>query len=347
MSENPMFKMPLTTRFQLLFVVCLFAVVNVMADSGGRVSLTPDIASLIKQEKYAEAAVLVGQMTNADPRLVAWLDLKQGKTEQATNLLQNVIQNAGQSNLNAIVDSIYILKDSSTKGAIQLARKYLNTDQYRDEPRLKIVLAKVYLKDGNGHDASTLLDEVCKTSYEGSDLKDALSRLILYYFDTGQAGQSLAYYEKLYAKSPETLLDPGYQMQWCNIANTAGRQMEAVAKMDELQTQFPDYYAKNEIGFHFERGLAYEGLGYKERAIKEWIIVTNLGQGSGSGLVKGAVDKLKFYQDFDGGLAKAKEAAIAKQSNTITSTPREIFIAFFVVFSLAMVVLFFWLKKRA
>jgi tetratricopeptide (TPR) repeat protein len=107
-------------------------------------------------------------------------------------------------------------------------------------------------------------------------LKDDTYKLVDYLYTHGNSVQALYFLEKIYDRFPETTIDPGYQLQWCHIVNALGRCTEALLKLDQIQTKYPEYFAENEALFHIARAMAYRGIGDQARSKIEWQLVTNL-----------------------------------------------------------------------
>lgn len=107
-------------------------------------------------------------------------------------------------------------------------------------------------------------------------LKDDTYKLVVDLYTNDNPVKALYFLEKMYNRFPETTIDPGYQLQWCHIVNALGRWPEALLKLDQNQTKYPEYFEKNEALFHIARAMAYRGMGDQACSKTEWQLVTNL-----------------------------------------------------------------------
>lgn len=276
------------------------------------VRINKEMAELLEGKKYAEVESLVLKSGEADPFFLAWLKLKQGKEQEGLDMLKQQVSEATGDRVESILRSLALLSDISTKDAISLDKFYLKSESFRDNPRLKLYLSGLYLKQKEVKPAMTLVNEVLKTSFSGSDLKKWVFNLIIYFYENGQNDDAMVYFDKLMTKVPETKLDPGNQLLWARIAAAAGKPLEALKKIDGIQSSFPNYYETKKGLFYLSRGIAYEKLGDRKQAKKEWLAVVELAKEDPKfqGMAPMAKDKLAEYKQDEETVKKMRQAAI-------------------------------------
>jgi len=260
-------------RIQLI-AINLFAPLMLLV--GQTFNVPSELYKLIQEEKYSEAEVRALSFERVDPNLVAWLKLKQGKIVAGVELLDKSIKSASTNQVEVLLASIAILAEVSTKDAIRMAERYLAMAEWRNEEKLKASLVRLRLKLGPQEDAIEIMEGLYKNKIAPPTLKDDTYKLVDDLYTHGNSVQALYFLEKIFDRFPETTIDPGYQLQWCHIVNTLGRCTEALLKLDQIQTKYPEYFAENETLFHIARAMAYRGIGDQARSKTEWQLVTNL-----------------------------------------------------------------------
>jgi len=299
-------------RFWLLAAVFICLASTMALAQKHSVRINKEMAELLEGKKYAEVESLVLKSGEADPFFLAWLKLKQGKEQEGLDMLKQQVSEATGDRVESILRSLALLSDISTKDAISLDKFYLKSESFRDNPRLKLYLSGLYLKQKEVKPAMTLVNEVLKTSFSGSDLKKWVFNLIIYFYENGQNDDAMVYFDKLMTKVPETKLDPGNQLLWARIAAAAGKPLEALKKIDGIQSSFPNYYETKKGLFYLSRGIAYEKLGDRKQAKKEWLAVVELAKEDPKfqGMAPMAKDKLAEYKQDEETVKKMRQAAI-------------------------------------
>lgn len=298
-------------RFWLVAIAFSCLVTTMALAQSHSVKIDKEMAELLEDKKYAEVEALVLKSGKTDPFFLAWLRLKQGKKQEGLQLLKQQVAAATDNRVELVLRSLALLSDVSVKDAIDLGDFYLKNEPFKNNPRLKLYLANLYLKQKEVKPAETLINEVLETSFAGPDLKKGLFNLIVYFYENGHNDDALVYFDKLMAKVPDTQLSPGDQLLWARIKAAAGKPLEALKKIDMIQSTFPDYYETKKGMFCLSRGIAYEKLGDRKQAKKEWLAVVELAKEDPKyqGMVPIAKDKLTEYKQDEETIRKMKEAA--------------------------------------
>lgn len=326
-------------RIQLI-AVNLFAPLMLLI--GQTINVPSELYKLIQEEKYSEAEVRALSFERVDPNLVAWLKLKQGNFVAGVELLEKSIKSASTNQVEVLLSSIAILAEVSTEDALRMAERYLAMAEWRNEEKLKASLVRLRLKHGSQEDAILIMEGLYKNKIAPPTLKDDTYKLVDYLYTHGNSVQALYFLEKIYDRFPETTIDPGYQLQWCHIVNALGRCTEALLKLDQIQTKYPEYFAENEALFHIARAMAYRGIGDQARSKIEWQLVTNLAVknhrfDSDAGFAAQELQQIEQFEKALKGLGKKTNGASQKY---------KIVLVYILIFSATLVPAIIYLKYK-
>ncbi len=322
-----------------------------------RVSLKEDVAELVKAKKYAEAEALTVESGEVDPFFLAWLKLKQGNKAEGTAILEEQISSAPGDPIETVLKSVNVLSDVSPEDAIDLSKFYLESAAFEDPTRLRLFLSSLYLIRDEPRLASAEIDDVLETSYVGPDLTKALFALVVYFYENQQNDEALAYFDTLMEKDPETRLDPGHQLLWARIVAAAGRPLDALKKIDLIQSSFPNYYETKKGMFHLSRGIAYEVLGDRKQAKEECLALVELAEEDPKyrGMAEMAQAKLTEYEQDEATMQKMADStatvshsdAVPANSRSSVSLTRILVVAGSGIVLLAWLLAFTWRRVKS
>jgi tetratricopeptide (TPR) repeat protein len=319
--------------------------------------LEKEVVELLRAQKYNEAESAILKSGKSDPFVLAWLKLKQGKKDEGLTMLRHEVAEAKADRVEVALRSIAIISDISLDDATDFSKACLEDATLKDNPKLKFRLSALYLQRKKPEPAIALIDDVLKTSYTGDDLKDGVLNLIVYFYENQHAKQALAYFDKLMAKVPETKLDPGVQLLWARIAAVADLPLEALKKIDIIQSTFPNYYETKKGLFYLSRGIAYEKIGDRKQAKAECVALVQLAERDPKYQPMAAIakEKIKEFEQREKLEERVKEATAkpvlpelpaAKDAQPRSSTSRVIAIAVSSVLLVVCVMALIWRRPK-
>ncbi|MBA3315124.1 MAG: tetratricopeptide repeat protein [Planctomycetaceae bacterium] len=238
-----------------------------------RIEFGPQAGPLAKSGKFAEAEAALTAAGNPDPLAIAWLRLRQGKTEDAVALLENTLppdgdeRIAGQQRIAAFVGEV------SAEEAARLTRRYLEAADGSALPAvalLKLQLASSQLDMRKPNEAEALVSQVIESGYSGPLLADVLFKLSTHLYENDRPDDALRHLKLLTDASPESKLKPQIDFQRAAVLIDTGQPLDALRILDDLETRHPDYAKAHRGMMLLVRANASYELGDMDDAAKAY-----------------------------------------------------------------------------
>jgi tetratricopeptide (TPR) repeat protein len=212
---------------RLIFAYCLtlvfFLFVTVLiADEkyGEEHSVFPPIANetfreLFQQEKYVEAeSIYLKTEKNPNPYWLALLKMKQGKKEEAINLLRKEISKnrTDDQKCDAIERATAIVADESPDDAISFLDTFSNYSEINNNMGFICFRARHLMTNGEFDKARTLVEKLLKqsslvTGRDATNIENVLYSFISHQYAKGKTKDALAFFDVLNEKYPKIRLD--------------------------------------------------------------------------------------------------------------------------------------------
>ena len=278
--------------------------------------------TLLKERRFVEAEDYVTKQEKPEPGIIGWLNLKQGKIDEGLKLLK--------ADLNDMPDAantlrtLTIVEDASPKEALALCDELLSTEAYRDDPFLKLRLIELLLKVNEPDRAMKTADAVLATDFADAALKQPLFKLSAYLYTNERVTDAIRYADALFAKWPETRLEPGFLMQSIHYNTRAGNPLGSLKRLDALERDHPNYSKENAGLFLLAKAQAFEALGDWHEAERQLKALKQVAEKDPA--MRGAKAmydaKLEEYANRNAAIERAKAAAVDNSTPTRATPPK-------------------------
>jgi len=283
------------------FFCYLLSLFVITSSAFSAIKVSNEIENQIINEHYTAAEQLLLRTDPSNVNVLAWLKYKEGNKREALALFRSVVS-SDSTPVESVMDAANFLLDlGEIKEAASLVADYMARTKSND-PELRLFLADIQLRLGDVRSASTLVDTLIGNKYESKRLNDTLFKIIIYYYQNRDRDKALTLYDKLHEIDPQTRLDPGHLMQFANITIDAGKPLDGLAKIDQIQSDFPEYYQQNIALIVFGKTRAYAGLKDYAQAEIEFKQLEQLDKAGDKSakiyfpIAKGIMENMRFFR---------------------------------------------------
>lgn len=292
------------------------------------------IAKLIQEGNYKAAQVaLEKDGAGKNDLLMAWILLKQGQQDAAIQRL-NHSWNGKEPSPEEMRQALAVTSDGSPELTEMLYADY--REKYPkacDSPEVTLLIAMVKARLRKFEDAKAMINSVIDSGYVGGGLRESLLTLSTSLQSGGQPAEAIEWMQRLFKIFPEASLDPAFKMQMAHELNAAERPTEALAMIDQIETNNPDYAGDNRHLLTLAKGIAYEALGDRSQSVVYWKKLRDMGSDfrKAKSFAAAADAKLRQFAEEDAADEKAREGAklaeTAKPKAAPSIGPRTILLA--------------------
>jgi len=313
--------MPYKHLITILFMsqwICLSGLLANDKPQSHSVKVPEPIAKLVQAGNFKGAqAALENDEAGKNDLLLAWILLKQGQNDAGIKRLKQS-WNGHEPSGEELRRAIAVISDVS----LSLAETTFNDlkgqhPQAAESAEVTLLMVMVKARLGKIDEASQLADAVIDSGYTGGGLKESLLTLSTSMQTSGRAEDAIKCLERLFKLFPEASLDPAYKMQLAHQFNTAEKPTEALAMIDQIETNNPDYAESNRHLLTLAKGVAYEAMGDRPQAMAYWKQLRNMGNElpAAKAFATAADAKIRQFTEEDAADERAKAGAKA------TATP--------------------------
>lgn len=286
------------------------------------------IAKLVQEGNYKAAqAALEKDGSGKNDLLMAWILLKQGQQDAAIKRLSHSWEGREPSP-EEMRQALAVTSDGAPELTETLYADYSKTYPTAcDSPEVKLLIVMVKARLRKFEEAKSLANSVIDSGYVGGGLRESLLTLSTSLQSGGQPAEAIEWMERLFKLFPEASLDPAFKMQMAHELNAAERPTEALAMIDQIETNNPDYAGENRHLLTLAKGIAYEALGERSQSLDYWKKLRDMGSEfpKAKAFASAADAKLRQFAEEDAAdekareVAKVAEAAKPKASSSIGS----------------------------
>lgn len=270
------------------------------------------IAKLVQEGNYKAAqAALEKDDSGKNDLLMAWILLKQGQQDAAIQRLSHSWE-GHEPSPEEMRRALAVTSDGSPELTETLYADY--REKYPkacDSPEVMLLIAMVKARLRKFDESKEMINSVIDSGYVGGGLRESLLTLSTSLQSGGQPAEAIEWMQRLFKIFPEASLDPAFKMQMAHELNAAERPTEALAMIDQIETNNPDYAGDNRHLLTLAKGIAYEALGERSQSLVYWKKLRDMGSEfpKAKTFASAADAKLRQFAEEDAADEKAREGA--------------------------------------
>lgn len=262
-----------------------------------RLPVPESIAALIQQGDYQAAqAALEREGSGENDLLLAWILLKQDRQAEAAQRL-SASWGEGTPTPEQLRRALAVAADCAPQLAERLYADYVRKyPSACSSPDVALLIVMVKSRLGKVEEAKSLVEAVIDAGYSGGALREALLTLSNCLQTMGQPAEAVEYLSRLFELFPEASLDPAYKMQMAHALNAADMPAKALAIIDQIEGNNPDYATSNGHLLTLAKGVSYEAIGDRSQSLAYWTKLRDMGDANPAAKAFESAAKAKIRQ---------------------------------------------------